>query len=791
MSCHGKGSNEKTPLRKISGKTILRRFARPPRGGDHGAPDSKRPAVLRTASHWAVLGVLCLGLMAALPSPVLQGQSAGNIVFVGAISTVAGNGTGGFSGDGGPATQAELGYPFLSGVTKDSAGNLYICDSSNARIRKVDTSGTITTFAGNGTGGYSGDGGAATSAAINGPSGIVADAAGDVFFAEFNNEDIREVNTSGTISTYASLPSQPTGLSMDAAGNFYVALYSQEEILKVATDGTQTVVAGDGSAGYSGDGGAATSASLNNPNGVFVDGAGNIFINDANNEVIRKVDASGNISTFAGNNTSGYSGDGGPATSAQLNNPQYGVTEDSFGNVFIADGGNNVVRNVNTSGIISTVAGTGAGGYSGDGGPATAAKLNFPAFLAIGKNGGLYITDTYNAAIRKVGPFTGLNFGSVDVGRSLLMSVGVENTGGVAVNFGSIAADGDFAVQSTSTCAVGTALGAGATCTVDVLYTPSAVGAATGTLTLTDDASTSTQTLPLAGSGTSSGAAVKLSAASLDFGAQDVGVASSEKKITVTNSGSADLVFGSGAATVSGSNAADFGVSSDTCSGNSVAAASTCEIGVTFTPGSAAGESATLKLADNATDSPQSVLLSGTGVDFSLSAGTSSASVAAGGTATFTLQVSPENGFADTVALACSGAPAQSTCTVNPASVTLDGTNNATATVTVATQASSGTLPLAPALPGVPPLALWFTLAGLAGLAALAHFGPRRLRVRFGVLAPLAVLLMSLAFAASCGRGSSNKTPVNTGTPSGTYPLTITGTSGSLSRTASLSLTVQ
>jgi len=453
---------------------------------------------------------LCMMLLTvaitAVSRVTLRGQSSsGTIIFVGPISTVAGNGTPGFSGDGGPATLAQLGGSYLSGNVKDSAGNLYICDSGNARIRKVDTSGIITTFAGDGTAGYSGDGGPATSATINGASGIVVDAAGNVYFSEFNNYDIRKVNTSGTISTYASLPSKPTGIAIDGSGNIYVALYSQDEILKVATDGTKTVVAGTaGFAGYSGDGGPATSARLDNPNGVYVDGAGNIFINDANNNVIRKVDAGGIITTFAGDGTPGYSGDGGPATSAQLHDPEYGIVEDTLGNVFIADGGNNVVREVNASGTISTVAGNAAAGYTGDGGPAISAELNFPAFLSMGNRGSLYVTDIYNSAIRKV-QFTSLDFGFVNVGQSSSLSVGVQNTGTGAVTFGSFAAGGDFSVQNTGTCSTGPSLAAGSLCTVDVLFTPSAAGAATGTLTLTDDASNTPQTLPLAGTGSTSG----------------------------------------------------------------------------------------------------------------------------------------------------------------------------------------------------------------------------------------------------------------------------------------------
>jgi uncharacterized protein (TIGR03437 family) len=335
----------------------------------------------------------------------------------GIISTVAGNGTGGFSGDGGPATSASLDYPL--GVAADAAGNLYMADSGNNRIRKVSPSGTISTVVGNGTSGFSGDGGPATSASLLDPSGVALDAAGNLYIADSRNNRIRKVSPSGIIGTVAGngpykfagdggpAPSAflnvPTGLAVDAAGNLYIADYYSNRIRKVNPSGIISTVAGNGAYKFAGDGGPATSASLSYPHDVAVDAAGNLYIADTGNNRVRKVSPSRIISTVAGNGTWGFSGDGGPATSASLYGPS-AVALDASGNLYIADWVNNRIRKVSPSGIISTVAGNGVAGFSGDGGPATSASLNRPAGIAVDAAGNLYIADSWNNRIRKVSP---------------------------------------------------------------------------------------------------------------------------------------------------------------------------------------------------------------------------------------------------------------------------------------------------------------------------------------------------------------------------------------------------
>jgi VCBS repeat-containing protein len=330
------------------------------------------------------------------------------------ITTVAGNGTASYGGDGGPATAAGLNFP--TGVAVDGAGNLYIADLSNRRVRKVDSAGTVTTVAGTGTFTGGGDGGPATAAMLQGPYRVALDANGNLYIADLNSHRIRKVDSAGIITTVAGTGlfgysgdggpataaqfASPIGVVVDGAGNLYIADRMNQRIRKVDNAGIITTVAGNGAAGYSGDGGPATAAQLNFPTSVAVDAAGNLYIVDSFNGRIRKVDNDGIITTVVGNGL-GYGGDGGPATAAQLFDP-YDVTVDGAGALYIADRGNSRVRKVDSAGIITTVAGTGAAGYSGDGGPAGSAQVNLPIGVAVDGAGALYIADTTNHRVRRV-----------------------------------------------------------------------------------------------------------------------------------------------------------------------------------------------------------------------------------------------------------------------------------------------------------------------------------------------------------------------------------------------------
>ncbi|WP_185731349.1 NHL domain-containing protein [Larkinella rosea] len=334
------------------------------------------------------------------------------------ITTIAGSGSATYGGDNGPATSAKLNFPYA--VALDAQGNLYIVDCSNHRVRKVSTSGTITTIAGRGTLGYGGDGGQATNAYLFYPTGVALDAAGNVYIADQRNNRIRKVALNGIITTVAGKGdntysgdggqatqaniSRPSNLIVDAEGSLIIADQYTQRIRKVTTDGIINTIAGSTvTPGFGGDNGSATSAKLNFPAGVAQDASGNLYIADQQNHRIRKVSADGVITTVAGNGTGGYGGDGGPATSAKLWLPN-DVTVDAQGNLYIADYDNNRIRKVSPDGIITTVAGNGEAAFGGDGGPATSASLHRPNGVCVDAAGNLYIADAGNNRIRKVTP---------------------------------------------------------------------------------------------------------------------------------------------------------------------------------------------------------------------------------------------------------------------------------------------------------------------------------------------------------------------------------------------------
>ncbi len=330
------------------------------------------------------------------------------------IRTIAGNHFTGYSGDGGFAISAKLNFP--SDIAVDNYGNVFIADVNNNVIRKVNVAGLITTVAGNGIAGYSGDGGLATAAELD-ISDIAIDKLGNLYISDWLNDVIRKVDVNGIISTYAGTGitgysgdgglataaklNGPAGITVDSLSNLYFADRYNQVIRKINSSGIITTIAGTGISGFSGDGGNATMAQFDYPTDIAVDQLGNLFVTDLYNYRIRKINSSGIISTFAGTGTQSFTGNGGPAISANLYGV-YGITVDLLGNVYVSDGWAEV-RVINSSGIIDAFAGSFWPGYTGDGGPAVLSDLDTPYGIASDAAGNVYIADSHNEVIRKAG----------------------------------------------------------------------------------------------------------------------------------------------------------------------------------------------------------------------------------------------------------------------------------------------------------------------------------------------------------------------------------------------------
>jgi sugar lactone lactonase YvrE len=341
----------------------------------------------------------------------------------GIITTIAGSGIEGFSGDGLQAVAAQFRFP--TGMALHPSGDLLIADYFNNRVRRVSAAtGTIATVAGTGTDDFSGDDGPATNASLSGPAGVAVDSAGNIFVADWGNDRVRKIDAAtGTITTVAgggkdrdNVPATqaklwgPNRITFDPAGNMLFADDIDNKIRKVdRATGIITTVAGNGGTGFSGDGGKATDAMLYEPEDMAFDGDGNLYIADAWNFRIRRVDArTGFITTIAGTGHVSHSGDGGPAALAAISRPE-AIVVDAAGNVLFADRDNNCIRRIDAfSGSITTVAGTGSGLYGGDGGPAAAAVLNSPRGVSMTAAGDIYIADTFNSRVRKVDASTGV-----------------------------------------------------------------------------------------------------------------------------------------------------------------------------------------------------------------------------------------------------------------------------------------------------------------------------------------------------------------------------------------------
>jgi len=582
----------------------------------------------------------------------------------------------------GPALQTQLCGP--SNVTGDAAGNIYIVEQDENVVKKLDTSGNITNFAGtenSGPGSYSGDNGPANMANLSAPDGIAVDGLGNVYIADYGNGRIREVNaTTGIITTFVGgaagqyfnggtgtgVVLSPGGITFDPSGNLFIAEPNQQIVVKVTPLGVASLFAGvqtaggPGTAGYNGDNIQATTAELNFPTSVASDRAGNIYIADYLNYRVRYVNENfeaGMISTAAGNGTKGDTGDGGVSTSAEISPSSIAMNEAD--DLFISDG--TTIRKVDGQGYITTFAGGGTGGL---GGPATAAALT-----GVGQPGIDYLGDVIIPVTSEVllaGPKGILQFGSQAVGTtSAPLTITVENTGNTFLDFTSLTftPTGPFTVTG-GTCEQATDGGysPGETCTLTITFSPTAAGGASGSLSVPSDATGSPATIVLSGTGTAtSGPTATLTPSALSFGSVNVGTTTAAQVLTLSNTGS--VVLNISGISIVGANPSDF-AETTTC-GATLAAGANCTISVTFTPASAASFAATVSVADNASGSPQTVTLTGAGT-------TPPAPIAslAPSTLTFANTVVGATTTAQTLTLSNTG-----NAVLNISGITLGGTN--------------------------------------------------------------------------------------------------------------------
>ena len=713
------------------------------------------------------------------PETFITGTGVGAAIAFGpgAISTVAGNGTAGYSGDGNAATSAQLNLP--GGLALDSAGNLYFSEFGNSTVRMVTPQGVISTVAGTGTAGYNGDG-LATAAQLNEPSGLAMDGAGNLYIMNYGDGSLRVVNPA-TQAIMTMIPpggyfDHLTGFAVDSSGGLYISLAWENFVID------NEMMVGTGDPGYSGDGGPASQAQLNFPTGLAVDGAGNLYIADSKNKVIRMVNHSGIISTVAGNANSQSapcSGDGSLAINADLQGPG-GVTVDAAGNLYISDYICGRIRKVTPAGIISTVAGDGNMTYGGDGGPATSAHLNLPAEVVADSKGNLYIADSANFRVRKVdvSDVPSLSFADTQVGStSVAQDVSVANVGNAQLNISQITTAVNFNLQGadTSCTSGGQMLNQAASCILGVEFAPQTPGPNPGAaIVLSDDALSGRETISLSGDGLAQ--STTATGITLTVNPAPASMLGQSVTLTVVVSSSAGTPAGS-VSFMDGSTA--LGTATLDNKGTATLTLSTLSVGP---------HSVTAVYAGNAYYAGStSSAASETVEDFDFSVNgtptaTLSATVLPGNSATYTLLISPSGStFASAVTLTLTGLPTDATYTITP-SIIPAGSSATTVTVTVntaKTSASSSSPHGGIAFREPLVLAIFLPLLGTRKLRRAL-----RLHMKASMLTLLTLgVLMATGMTACGGRSALPATQ--------TTPMTLAGTSGVLHHSVTLNLTIQ
>jgi len=694
------------------------------------------------------------------------------------ISTVTGDGRPGFRGFGGPAINANLGLP--EAIAFDSGGDFYIADPANSVVWMVAAAtGNISVVAGTGTYGDGGDGGQAIATSLSNPNGVAVDKAGNLYIADTDNNRIRMVAAAtGVITTVAGpgLPYAlgdggpatsafvvPEGIAVDGSGNLYIADGSNNRVRMIAAKtGIISTVAGGGTAGNLGDGGLATAASLSYPDDVKLDSAGNLYISDFYNARIRKVDAStGLISTVAGNGYFGNSGDGGPAISAEVDVTE-GVVVDGAGNIYLSNWPDTIRKVDATTGVVTTIAGDGYFSYGGDGGAATMAELNSPQGLALDKAGSLYIADANNHVVRRVsfaGPAAAPVFSLVAGTYTGPQTVTItDSTPGAAIYYtldkttpttASSVYSSPITVSATETLqAIAVATGYAQSAETSAAYTiTSAIGSATATVTATPSATSITNeqsvTVQIAVAG-GSGQTTPTGIVTLSSGSYSSQQTLSGGSATFTIA-AGTLIGGANTLTAAYSGDATFATATATTTVTVSQVVITVPAPSPVSPGT--GVTATVTLSAGSNYSGKMNL-------------------------TCTLSASPK------------GAVSLPTCSLNPASVTIATGGSGTAILTVNTTAASGSALLRPVR-----LNPW-GLGGGAVLAGLLMFGaPLRRRWKWMLVLPFFVL--AFAGMVGCGGGGTSGGGGQSGggttpaTTAGSYTFTVTGTDSANANIAS------